>query len=394
MASASETIERPREPINVPKWLKQNLFSTWYNSLLTVVSLAFIYFVLSRLLTWIFTAANWQVVVANMRLFMVGTYPVEQIWRLWLCVAMLATLLGLSWGIWPTIVRSVAASYGGVLILLALLPVSGDTRLWLAGCGGLIFAGMIMGRRIPQWERWVATSWIVFLVVSILIIRGFGGPLPIVPTNNWGGLQLTMVLALTGIVFSFPLGVLLAIGRRSSLPVISLFCTAFIEIIRGVPLITVLFMFQLMLPLFIPGGETIDDVTRAIVAFTIFTGAYIAENVRGGLQAIPQGQFEAAKALGLNPFATMSLIVLPQALRSVIPANVGQFVSLFKDTSLVAIASLFDLLGIARSVLAQGDFLGRQTEVFLFVAFIYWIFAFSMVHVSKRLEEALGVGKR
>lgn len=393
MAPISKIVERPRERIHPLKWLRKNLFSTWYNTLLTFLSLWLIYVVLSNLLTWVFTEANWQVIVVNLRLFMVGTYPAAQIWRLWLCVAIVAALLGLSWGVWPQVVRVVAASYGSALLLLALLPVSVNTRLWLAVCGVLIFAGAVIGRRIPDVGRWVITGWIVFLLSSVVLIRGFGYLLPVVPTTRWGGLQLTMVLAITGIVFSFPLGVLLAIGRRSSLPAISLFCTLFIEIIRGVPLITVLFMFQIMLPLFIPGGESIDKVIRAIVAFTIFTAAYIAENVRGGLQSIPNGQFEASRALGLNPVLTMSFIILPQALKTVIPANVGQFISLFKDTSLVVIAGLLDLLGIARSVLAQSAFLGLQAEVLLFVAAVYWIFTYSMTHVSKRLEEVLGVGK-
>jgi general L-amino acid transport system permease protein len=166
----------------------------------------------------------------------------------------------------------------------------------------------------------------------------------------------------------------------------------YIEVIRGVPLITVLFMMQIMLPLFVPGGERIDNVLRAILGFTLFTAAYIAENVRGGLQAIPRGQEEAARALGLNPLLTMGMIVLPQALRVVIPANVGQFISLFKDTSLVAIAGLLDLLGIARSVLAQSEFLGRQAEVLLFVAAVYWVFAYTLSAVSRRLE-ATGAGR-
>lgn len=394
MAPIPKIIARPRERIHPLRWLRNNLFSTWYNTLLTFVSVWLLYAVLSRLLSWVFTEANWRVVAVNLRLFMVGTYPADQIWRLWLCVAIVAALLGLSWGVWPQIVRGVAVSYGSALLLLVLLPVSIDTRLWLALCAGLIFAGMFTGRRTPGIGRWVITGWIVFLLFSVVLIRGFGVVLPVVSTNRWGGLQLTMVLAITGIVFSFPLGVLLAIGRRSSLPAISLFCTLFIEIIRGVPLITVLFMFQIMLPLFIPGGESIDKVVRAIVAFTIFTAAYIAENVRGGLQAIPNGQFEASRALGLNPVLTMGFIILPQALRTVIPANVGQFISLFKDTSLVVIAGLLDLLGIARSVLAQSEFLGLQAEVLLFVAAVYWIFTYSMTHVSKRLEQVLGVGQR
>ncbi len=407
MSTASDVVTRPRERVHPMRWLRQNLFSSWFNTLLTFVSLGLIYIVLRQTFTWIFLGADWEVVVANLRLFMVGTYPIDQIWRLWLSVAIIVGLIGLSWGLWPHVVRGVAISYSAGLLLLTgiiganLLLASPETRLfrpqtalWLLSCSALIFGGRFVGGRKRNLGRSVMIGWLVALIFIIYLMHGAGMLLPVVPTTQWGGLQLTLVLAVTGILFSFPLGVLLAIGRRSNLPAISLFCTLFIEIVRGVPLITVLFMFQIMLPLFIPGGENIDKVVRAIVAFTIFTSAYIAENVRGGLQAIPKGQFEAADALGLNPVLTMSLIILPQALRTVIPANVGQFISLFKDTSLVVIAGLLDLLGIARSVVAQSEFLGLYAETLLFVAVVYWIFAFSMTHISKRLENVLGVGKR
>jgi general L-amino acid transport system permease protein len=407
MSTASDIVTRPRRRIHPVRWLRQNLFSSWFNTLLTFVSLGLIYIVLRQTFTWIFLGADWEVVVANLRLFMIGIYPVDQIWRLWLSVAIIVGLLGLSWGLWPHVVRGVAISYTAGLLLLTgiisanLLLATPETRLfspqtalWLLVCSALIFGGRFVGGRERNLGRTVIISWLVALIFIIYLMHGAGILLPVVPTTQWGGLQLTLVLAVTGILFSFPLGVLLAIGRRSNLPAISLFCTLFIEIVRGVPLITVLFMFQIMLPLFIPGGENIDKVVRAVVAFTIFTSAYIAENVRGGLQAIPKGQFEAADALGLNPVLTMSLIVLPQALRTVIPANVGQFISLFKDTSLVVIAGLLDLLGIARSVVAQSEFLGLYAETLLFVAVVYWIFAYSMTHVSKRLEDVLGVGKR
>ncbi len=392
-------IERPRERFDPLGWLKHNLFSGWWNSLLTIVTLWLLYSILRPLLTWIFTQAEWEVVVANLRLFMVGTFPPEEIWRVWTCVVLTAGLMGLSWGLWPRVVGGVAISYGSVLLFLALLPFDPTNRVWLAACGVLIFLGMVIGRRLvadkhPTIARWVAFGWIILMFVVVWLLRGIGLSLPVIKTTQWGGLLLTMVLAIASIVLSFPLGVLLAIGRRSSLPVVSLFCTIFIEVIRGVPLVTVLFMFQIMLPLFIPGGENIDKVIRAIVGFTLFTAAYIAENVRGGLQAIPQGQSEAARALGLNPVLTMGFIVLPQALRIVIPANVSQFVSLFKDTSLVFIASLLDLLGVGRSVLGQSEFMGFQTEVYLFVGAVYWIFAYSLTYVSRRLEDVLGVGHR
>lgn len=407
MSSVSPVVTRPRQRIHPIRWLKQNLFSSWSNTLLTLLSVWLLYLFLRQTFTWIFFHADWRVIIVNLRLFMIGTYAADQVWRLWLGLMLIVGMIGISWGIWPQVLRGVAFSYGVGLLLLALVfgaeallspPETRlfgfDNSLWLLGCSAALFAGRFAGMRLPNPTRTVLLSWLGVLLFTLYLMHGLGIILPVVPTNRWGGLQLTMVLAVTGILFSFPLGILLAIGRRSSLPAISLFCTLFIEIIRGVPLITVLFMFQIMLPLFIPGGESIDKVARAIVAFTIFTSAYIAENVRGGLQAIPRGQFEAANALGLNPVLSMSLIILPQALRTVIPANVGQFISLFKDTSLVVISGLIDLLGIARSVVAQPAFLGRHSETLLFAAIVYWIFAYSLTHVSRRLEDELGVGKR
>ncbi|HEU5100456.1 MAG TPA: amino acid ABC transporter permease, partial [Roseiflexaceae bacterium] len=377
MAAIADVVERPHERIDPITWLRKNLFSTWYNGLLTLLALTLIFVLLRALLTWVFFRAEWSVVAANLRLFMVGTFPVGQSWRIWLCVALAAVLLGLSWGIWPSVVREVAVAYGSGLLFLALVPFSLSSRLALVICSGLVFGGLVLGRRAVaaggfRIGRWVVGGWILLLPMVILLLRGFGLALPAIPTNQWGGLLLTMLLAIFSIVLSFPLGVLLAIGRRSSLPAFSLFCTAYIELIRGVPLITVLFLAQNVLPLFVPGGESIDAVVRAIAGFTLFTAAYIAENVRGGLQAIPRGQEEAARALGLNPFLTMGMIILPQALRIVIPSNVGQFISLFKDTSLVVVAfSLLDMLGVARAVVAQNAFLGKHAETLAFAGLVY-----------------------
>jgi general L-amino acid transport system permease protein len=198
-----------------------------------------------------------------------------------------------------------------------------------------------------------------------------------------------------GIVVAFPIGVLLAIGRRSKLPVVKLLSILYIELIRGVPLITILFMASVMTPLFLPGNVQVEHILRAMLGLVMFSAAYLAENVRGGLQAIPRGQEEAAIALGLSPMQTMGLIILPQALRTVIPAIVGQFISLFKDTSLVALTfPLLELTGIGRAVIGNPEFLGTQREVFLFIGAVYWIFCYTMSYTSRRLERALGVGQR
>ncbi|MGB7414800.1 MAG: amino acid ABC transporter permease, partial [Thermosynechococcaceae cyanobacterium] len=200
---------------------------------------------------------------------------------------------------------------------------------------------------------------------------------------------LTLVMALLSIVLSFPLGVLLALGRRSDLPVIRTLSILYIEVVRGLPLIGVLFMAQVMLPLVLPAKLELDSVARAIAGLTLFSAAYLAENVRGGLQSVPKGQSEAAQALGLNPALILGLIVLPQALRAVVPAIVGQFIGLFKDTSLLSIVGLVELTGIARSILSQPDFLGRYAEVYLVIGLIYFGFCYLMSLASRRLEQQL-----
>jgi len=202
-------------------------------------------------------------------------------------------------------------------------------------------------------------------------------------------------LAVGGIVLSFPIGILLALGRRSSLPVVKLFSIIFIETVRGVPLVTILFMFSIILALFLPAESRIDRVLRALMGMVFFSAAYTAENVRGGLQAIPEGQIEAAKAVGLNNFQITMFIVLPQALRLVIPATVGQFIALFKDTTLVVIVGINDLLGIGNAVLnLNPEFVRLQMEVYLFIAIIFWVFCYFMSYASLQLEKALGVGER
>ena len=218
---------------------------------------------------------------------------------------------------------------------------------------------------------------------------GGGLGLPEVGKTLWNGVLLTLMMAIAGIGLSFPLGVLLALGRRSELPVIKIVSTLYIEIVRGLPLIGILFSVQVLLPLILPNYLEIDSVTRAIAGLTLFSAAYLAENVRGGLQALPAGQTEAAKALGLPWIYTLILIVLPQALRAVIPAIVGQFIGLFKDTSLLSLVGLFELTGMARSVLSQPDYIGRYAEVYAFIAIVYWVFCTLMAWGSSKIEARL-----
>lgn len=380
-------------------WLRKNLFNSWSNAILTVAAGWLTYVLLRGLLVWIFTEADWAVIQTNLRLILLGQYPIAQVWRIWVSMVLLAFLIGNSLSIWGKGKTSTRFTVLLIAILLGLaVAISGPTRLWLIGLAATVGVGWLLGRSAGKAMRSVVgMGWVVWPPIFILLLRGFSsaeGALPLVGTNLWGGLMLTFMLTIVGIVFSFPIGVLLALGRQSDLRIVRWFCITFIEVVRGVPLITILFMAQLMLPLFLPAGLTIDRVLRAMVGITLFSAAYLAENVRGGLQAIPKGQYEASYALGLSSAQSMGLIILPQALRLIIPILVGQFIALFKDTALVAIVGLFDLVGIARTVLAQPAFLGTHREVYAFISLLYWVFSYAMSYVSIRLEDSLGVGKR
>ncbi|TYQ29688.1 amino acid ABC transporter permease [Pseudanabaena sp. UWO310] len=372
------------------QWMRKNLFSNWVNSLLTIFCLWLLYQVVGGALIWATTIAQWSVVSSNLRLFLVGLYPVTEFWRLWGILALVGTLAGISWGLWGRFSRSVAIAIGALSIALAiLLPVDLLFRGLTLAISGTIAIGFVIGqqsKRFTQSSLLLAIAWFASFPISLWLVGGNLG-LSAVDVNMWNGLVLTLIVAISGITFSFPLGVLLALGRQSTLPLIKLFCILYIEIVRGLPLIGILFMAQVMLPLFLPAGLEIDRVLRAIAAFVLFSAAYLAENVRGGLQSIPKGQAEAARALGLGIPSTIALIILPQALKASIPAIVGQFIGLFKDTSLVAIVGLVDLMGISRTVLSQPEFIGRYAEVYLFVALIYWIFCFSLSQASQKLEK-------
>ena len=409
----TQEIKPPDTSKSPLKWLQDNLFNTWYNTILTCLALVFLFFVFRGVLTWMFTQANWEVIPANLQILMIGSYPIEQVWRIWIVLYTLFVLLGLSAGVWKGLVLRIAiaiAIFGLILLLIPLDIVKNSEaesatleynfniiyliffkKRWLLGGLGLFVVSFFLGRDRNELKRWVIGGWVLSFPWTMITLHGFGENA--VSTTNWGGLLLTLILAAVGIVVCFPLGVLLALGRRSQLPAIKWMSTIYIETIRGVPLITILFMGSVIFPIFMPGDFKLDKVIRAMVALTLFSAAYMAENVRGGLQAIPQGQVEAAQAVGLTYPKTMLFIVLPQALRSVIPAIVGQFISLFKDTSLVAIVGLQDLLGIAGSILGSSKWQGYYVEVYLFVAVIYFVFCYAMSYVSQKIEADLGVGK-
>lgn len=380
-------------------WVRANLLSTWYNAALTVVCLLAIAWILKTLLTWMFFQAQWAVVRANLPLFFVGRFPRNLYWRVWTTLEVIAGIAGLSWGfyqkqgrLWN---RPLLFSLGAAIVVVALLPIGLTPHLWLWGSSALVAVGYGVGRQLPlNLGSWLPAAWVISYFINLWLIKG-GFGLEETSTNDWNGLLLTLLAALTSIILSFPIGVLLALGRQSALPVVRWFCILYIELVRGLPLIGILFFAQLMLPLFLPPEyERMDRVVRAIAGLTLFSAAYLAENVRGGLQSIPRGQAEAARALGLNPAFTVVLIILPQALKAVIPAIVGQFISLFKDTSLLALFGLLELLGMGRSILAQPEFIGRYAEVYFFIALIYWIFCYGMSLGSRRLERQLNVGHR
>jgi general L-amino acid transport system permease protein len=397
MSERTDDIRPPETPALL-EWVRANLLRTWYDGLLTIASLVALYFIVTGMVRWVFTIADWTPVTSNVLLFLVGQYPRPELWRVGLSTAMVSLLLGVSWGRWSLTMRPFALTLAGFYLLLAVIPGSlpPAVRLFLLGAAILIGLGHLLGRARWLGSRLILVGWVVSLALTLLLLRGWAGldGLGRVEINLWGGLIVTALLAVGGILLSSPFGVLLALGRRSSLPVVSAFSTAFIELIRGVPLISILFLFSLIVPLFLPPNVRFDRMLRALVGMVVFSAAYTAENVRGGLQAIPAGQYEAAHALGLSNTHTTLLIVLPQALRKVIPAIVGQFISLFKDTTLASGVAVLELLSIGRSIL-QGnpEYIGRQAEVYFFIAAIFWVFSYSMSVASRRLEVRLGVGR-
>lgn len=394
-------VRRPQRPISLLRWLRQNLFNSWYNSLLTILVLWLLVRAAPALVNWLLQA-NWAPVLSRPVLYFVGQYPAGELWRPAVGVVFISFLFGLGWGVWRGPLRTFSLVLMSIYAVVALLPVSLETlgltgRLFLAGNILVVLLGLAASRTPLGQGRWVIILGLLSFAVFILLVRGIAGIawLPQIQTTSWGGLMLNLLVAAVGIVASFPIGVLLALGRRSRLPVVKLFSTLFIELVRGVPLITILFLGSLLLPLFLPENVRIDRVIRAIIGITMFSAAYMAENVRGGLQAIPQGQYEAARAIGLSGPLTTGLIILPQALRLVIPAIVGQFIALFKDTTLLIIVGINEILGIGKSlVLGNPQWITAQKEVYIFIALVFWVFTYAMSHSSRRLERALGLGER
>ena len=344
-------------------WLRRNLFSSWLNSTLTVVSAYLIWLMLPPFVDWALISADWSgttrddctsegacwvFVSVRFNQFMYGFYPEAQQWR-------------------------VNLIYGTLFFLMA--PLFIKAFRWKTALGGFII--------------------FVYPFIAYGLLDGAWFGLEVIETTKWGGLSLTLILAGIGCVAALPLGILLALGRRATdMPIVKAICVVFIEFWRGVPLITVLFMSSVMLPLFLPEGVTFDKLLRALIGITLFQSAYMAEVVRGGLQAIPKGQYEAADALGLGYWKKTALIIMPQALKIVIPGIVNTFIALIKDTTLVLIIGLFELLGMIQNALNDPNWLGFSTEGYAFTALVFWIICFSLSRYSMRIERKLHTGHK
>lgn len=258
---------------------------------------------------------------------------------------------------------------------------------WRPGTMMVILVTLVVASTIRRfWTRWLLLAWAVAAVAMWVLMQGGVFGLPFVETRQWGGLAITGIIAVYGLALGYPLAILLALGRRSELPLVRWFCTAVIECVRGVPLISLLFMAAIMLPLFMPQGVTLDRLVRVLFAYTLFTAAYMAEVVRGGLQAMARGQYEAADALGLSYWKKMRLIILPQALTITIPAQVNTFIGLFKDTTLVVVIGVFDFFTTLRASLGDPNWLGFPTEAYVYAAAVYFVLCFAMSKYSQRLE--------
>ncbi|WP_018181740.1 amino acid ABC transporter permease [Kaistia granuli] len=425
----------PRNTVGVVGWLRQNLFSTPLNGVMTIIILAFIVWTVTPFIRFTLidavwtgpdrsvcataTGACWAYVKAYLPQFIYGRYPIGERWRVDLVFVLL--LIGLI----PMLIPRVPYKALNAIFLIGVFPVV--AYILLTGghhqfVGSLIpsslmapsplrfavqyavFSAVILGllalyarlagRPISRTTTPAAMILGYIAVILVLVSLDFG--LVPVETANWGGLLVTLVVAITGMVAAFPLGILLALGRRSNMPVVSLASTIFIEVWRGVPLITVLFMASVMLPLFLPEGVTFDKLLRALIGVTLFQAAYMAETIRGGLQAIPRGQYEGAMALGLGYWQMMRKIILPQALRIVIPGIVGSFISLFKDTTLVIIIGLYDFLGQIQASANDAKWASPVTGLtgYIFAAMVFWAFCFAMSRYAAFTERRLDRGRR
>jgi len=398
-------------------WTKRNLFRTPLDGILTVVFGSVAAYLVFRAFMFVFVNARWEIVRVNLKLLLVGRWPSEEMLVLAVSMIVLGVWGGAIAGLIAgrqrragtssaaamtkaqrvsDLVRRFGLLTATVLLLLLLTTSSGPWLAMLVTLGAS-FAGYWLGRFVGAKKMGALGTWLVVLVLVAMPVATFFYMTSSTELSEWEGFMFNLTSAAAGIALSFPFGVLLALGRRSQLPLLKSVSIVYIEFVRGSPLFVLLLLANVSLEFFVPAALAPSKVVRAIVTFTLFSAAYIAEIVRGGLQSVPNGQEEAAKALGLSPFKQMFLIIMPQALRAVIPAQIGQFIALFKDTTLAGVAlGILDLLNAAEAVTQQPDFRGQGLiiESLVFVAFLFWVGAFTMSRESQRLEKKLGVGTR
>jgi len=387
--------------------LRSDLFATPVDGALSLGLIALISAALVGLVQWASQKAQWAVIQANSTLFVVGRYPEAQQWRLWLLMALLTVATGVSWGLlrshpradrdgqlWPRndlLVLGLLAAIGIWLPWALRLAPALQDRWWLLAAllgASRWLAGRFGSKLSRPMLRLFPLVWPLLYLLGMVLISGGLGMMPVAP-SQWGGLLLTLLTASFAILLCFPLGVLLALGRRSDLPLLRWTSVVYIEFIRGAPLITLLFLGQNILGFLLPGGLAPDRIWRAAWVLTFFAAAYLAEAVRSGLAAVPNGQVEAARSLGLSYPQTLLRVVLPQALRVALPAMVGQFISLLQDTTLLSLIGLLELLGVARTVMANPEFLGHNAEVYLTLALLFWTCCAALGLGSRALEKRL-----
>ena len=385
--------------IRAREWVRHNLFRSRRGTLLTFVALAIVGVLLAGLIWFVFVEANWLVVTNNRWLLFAGGFPREEAWRLWFGMAFVFSLIGLTYGTWSSLARKDHLFIGVVGAFVVFLMAHGGaalwSSLWFLVAIGMLYVGYYATVQMPRepgprrtlQQRVVGGLLLAALPIALTILLGFGGA----SARQLDGFVLNLVLAPVGIAGGLVIAIPLAIGRASSLRAISWTCTAYIEVVRGAPLLGWLFVALFILDDLFPG----DLIIRAMVVMAVFTGAYMAESIRGALQALPRGQYEAAHAVGLTRLQALRLIILPQALRISIPPIVGQAIAIWKDTTLVTvILPLRELKGNADSSIAQFEFTPYRIEAYVFVALVFWTVAFMMSRISQRVERTLGVGER
>jgi len=392
-------------------WIRHNLFRTWWDAVLTVALGAVSVWAISSLAEFVFVTGRWEIIEVNLKLMLVGRFPEQHLWLASASVMAIAGWMAAAFGSdprRPEDVMSMKAKLWDTTQRFGLIVLLGVTLMMLAGLQeslpvvagiiGAIVAGRLLNlarRRMSWLKSWPGIIWHLVVVSPAVVMVSL--TLLNADLELWGGFLVNFYIAIISIVLCFPLGVLLALGRKSSLPIVRLISTSYIELIRGAPLFVLLLLAGVALEFFVPPSIAPGSIFRAVTVFTLFTAAYLAEIVRGGLQSIPKGQLEAGKALGLPAWKITLMITLPQALRNVIPAQIGQFISLFKDTTLAGAAlSIVEVLKVSEAITKQDDFLGKGYiyESLTFVALLFWVGSYVMSRESQRLEKKLGVGQR